>query len=63
MPIERAAEYLSISVTALRSRMKRGTIAPWCYTRFGGSLRFNRKYLDEWLSMPMEQKRKLRRVS
>src|SRR5687768_2834142 len=40
---EEAAEYLGLpSVNALRMRMKRGTVPSWCYSHFGGSLRFMR---------------------
>ncbi len=46
-----AAEYLSLStVKALRRRVERGAVPPWCWTKFGGSLRFSRAALDQLLS-------------
>ena len=46
-----AAEYLSLStVKALQRRVERGTVPPWCWTKFGGSLRFSRAALDQLLS-------------
>lgn len=46
-----AALYLSLStVDALRCRMKRGTVPPWCWSKLGGSLRFSRVALDQLLS-------------
>ena len=42
--------YLGLpSRNALKQRMKRKTIPAWCWTRMGGSLRFVRASLDEWL--------------
>lgn len=42
--------YLGLpSVNALKHRMKRGTIPTWCWTRMGGSLRFVRSSIDQWL--------------
>ena len=42
--------YLGLpSRNALDQRMKRGTIPAWCWSRMGGSLRFVRASLDEWL--------------
>jgi len=45
-----AVEYLGLSsLKALRCRMDRKSIPSWCWTRMGGSLRFLRASLDEWL--------------
>lgn len=48
-----AAEYLQICgenpVEALRSRVRRGSIPGWTWTRMGGSKRFIRSALDQWL--------------
>lgn len=46
LTIEEAAEYLSLSVNAIRHRMKRKTIPVYCMTHLGRSLRFLREELD-----------------
>lgn len=49
-PVEAAAHLSLPTVDALRSRMKRGSVPPWCWTKLGGSLRFSRVALDQLLS-------------
>lgn len=62
-PVE-AALYLSLpTVDALRTRIKRGRIPPWCWTKFGGSLRFSRVALDELLAGRTPDARSLRAVA
>lgn len=58
-----AALYLGLrTVEALRSRLKRGTVPPWCWTKLGGSLRFSRVALDELLAEGLSDPRALRVV-
>lgn len=55
LTLAEAASYLRLSEKGLRCRMDRGTVPPWCWTRLGGSLRFNRRALDELLE-PKDRK-------
>lgn len=50
LSLAHAAEYLDLTVEALRQRLKRGTVPAWCWTRMGGtSIRFIKSELDEWM--------------
>jgi excisionase family DNA binding protein len=49
LTLDEAACYLRLTPEALRTRMKRGKVPTWCYSRLGGSLRFIRAALDEWM--------------
>ena len=61
LTLPHAAAYLDLTVEALRQRVKRGTVPAWCWTRMGGSIRFIKSALDEWM-VPAKRRAALREI-
>ncbi len=51
---EGAAQYLALTVTALRQRKHSGQIPDECYTKIGNSVRWDLDALDRWMESMKE---------
>lgn len=55
---QEAAAYLGLSSkSALRGRIRRGTLPRWCWTNTLGELRFIRSALDQWMAEGAQDQR------